>query len=162
MKPVKPLFYPETIPPFNRWINELREGALNPRRYGFSFTDIDGVFFRLSRDDSEIVVAMLEVKSHGKKSSQTVSVVNQKLFSVLNAVMSVCDGKTFHYTLHGERVSSYFRYLGMHVLKMSNTRPDDSEWMTWDGYFIDTDTLVRILRLEIEPRYPFNILEEAA
>lgn len=161
MKPIKRLIYTQAIPPFNQWINELREDELNPRKYGFSFTDIDGVFFRLEKND-DVSVALLEVKIYGKRSTQNVSTVNKKLFSALNSVMTACDGRFYRYTLDGENIPFCFNYLGMHVLKMSDTRPDDSEWMTWDGHYIDQDTLVRILRMELNPHFPFELLEKAA
>lgn len=40
---------------------------------------------------------------------------------------------------------------GGHVLRMSNNCPEDSQRINWDGHPVDTETLVRILRFELDP-----------
>lgn len=40
---------------------------------------------------------------------------------------------------------------GGHVLRMSGDCPDDSDRMAWDGKPIDRDTLIRVLRFELDP-----------
>lgn len=40
---------------------------------------------------------------------------------------------------------------GKHTLRLSAATPEDSDWMTWDGKEIDTETLVQVLRFDRSP-----------
>lgn len=42
-------------------------------------------------------------------------------------------------------------YWGLHVLRMENTRPDNSKWLTLDGNKIAEDRLIRVLNFEEKP-----------
>ena len=43
------------------------------------------------------------------------------------------------------------RLYGMHALTFSGLGPNDSEWITWDKYDVDIETLTSILRFDLDP-----------
>ncbi len=49
----------------------------------------------------------------------------------------------------GQRVG--LRMFGGHLLVLSGDDPDNSEWMTWHGIKIDKPTLMKLLRLDLDP-----------
>lgn len=51
-----------------------------------------------------------------------------------------------------ERKPVRVKLFGVHKLRMSGLRPDDSEWMTWDNRGkITVADLIRVLRFELHP-----------
>ena len=42
-------------------------------------------------------------------------------------------------------------FWGLHILRMENTTPDNSQWMTWDGIEKDCETIKKYLNFEMKP-----------
>lgn len=53
--------------------------------------------------------------------------------------------------LHFGSSSAGISFWGLHVLRMENTTPDNSQWMTWNGKKVDCATVKKYLNFEIKP-----------
>jgi len=146
---------PEEFRPFNRWLNELRETELDPVRYRFSFTDLDGVFYRvephLQANPFAIFLFLVEVKTHGRRDLRPSQV---HAFWPLDAVLAAASGMVIRRMTRGRTTRFRFEYLGLHHLVLSDDRPDTSAWMTWNGNRITYSELIEVLRFDRDPRDP--------
>lgn len=52
----------------------------------------------------------------------------------------------------------YVKSFGIHLLRFAGLGPDDSEWIIWNKEKINTDTLTKIFKFEIDP-FTLNPLE---
>lgn len=62
---------------------------------------------------------------------------------------------------HGQNVRRVFsvkngrtielRHYGVHLLRMSGSNPDNSEWLIWDDETVDVQTLIKLLRFDLDP-----------
>jgi len=43
------------------------------------------------------------------------------------------------------------RHFGIHLWRMQGATPEDSSWMKWDKQAIDTETLLAVLKYELDP-----------
>lgn len=147
-----PLNNPGEFRPFNQWFNEHRVDELNPQRYGFSFFDLDGILFTI-RANNNLYFQMLEVKTHSKtilRPSQKVGLI------VLDRILSKCVPTTasggaleidgFNFKSKPQKYKVW--YLGLHILSLSDTRPDKSETIKWDGQQISIEQLYKKLRMK--------------
>lgn len=94
-------------------------------------------------------IMLIEVKTWGKQSERaqvdTLMVVDQLLrFGTRRYVRSV---KLKGITGSVRTVWSW----GVHTLRMSDGRPDESEWLEWDGKRISVSTLEAIIRFDLRP-----------
>jgi hypothetical protein len=62
------------------------------------------------------------------------------------------DGRTRTFRLEVSGQIRVVRPYGYFRLRLERQRPDDGGWIEWSGRVVDTDTLVDILRFEIDPR----------
>lgn len=92
---------------------------------------------------------LLEVKSHGKTEMK---VHAKNVYNLCDSVFRLASNKTVEVELWGRLEKRTIKYMGWHLLVLSNTRPDNSEWMLWDHkYNINEGHLVKILRFESSP-----------
>ena len=92
---------------------------------------------------------LLEIKTHGKKE---MDVHQENIYRLLDAALRLASLKTISTRLWGRVEERQIKYAGWHLLVMSHTRPDRSEWMLWDNkHRIDENQLVRMLRFETDP-----------
>ncbi len=92
---------------------------------------------------------LLEVKSHGKTEME---VHAKNIYNLCDSVFRLASNKTISVELWGRVEQRKIKYMGWHLLVLSKTRPDNSEWMLWDNkYYIKKDQLVKILRFELSP-----------
>jgi len=76
----------------------------------------------------------------------------ENIYSLLDSALRLASSKTLSIRLWGRVEQRQIKYVGWHLLVMSQTRPDNSEWMLWDdGHYINEGQLVRILRFESAP-----------
>lgn len=54
-----------------------------------------------------------------------------------------------HSKLGGRKVR--VKLYGVHLLQFSGTDPADSEFIWWDGKLISEETLIKLLRIDIDP-----------
>jgi len=92
---------------------------------------------------------LLEVKSHGKTEME---VHAKNIYNLCHLVFRLASNKTVSVELWGRLEQRKIKYMGWHLLVLSNTRPDNSEWMLWDSkHHINEGRLVKILRFELDP-----------
>ena len=54
----------------------------------------------------------------------------------------------------------FVRWLGYHILQMSDATPDKSKTMRWDSkYFVSMDDLIKLLKFELDPDHPTKKLD---
>jgi len=76
----------------------------------------------------------------------------ENIYNLCNSAFRLASNKTVSVELWGRVEQRKIRYRGWHLLVLSNTRPDNSEWMLWNkNYYISERQLVRILRFELDP-----------
>ena len=94
---------------------------------------------------------LLEVKSHGKTE---IDVHEENIYNVCDSVFRLASRSgMIPISLWGRTEERRIRYMGKHFLVLSNTRPDNSQWMWWDTkYYINEEQLVRIMRFELPPQ----------
>jgi len=96
---------------------------------------------------------LIEVKSHGKTEME---VHAQNIYNLCDSIFHLASNKTVSVELWGRLEQRKIKYMGWHLLVLSNTRPDNSEWMLWDSkHHINEYRLVEILRFELDP-YTFR------
>jgi len=102
---------------------------------------------------------LLELKSHGKTEME---IHAKNIYNLCDSVFRLALNKTVSVELWGRVEQRKVRYMGWHLLVLSNTRPDNSEWMLWDNkYYIKEDQLVKILRFELDPlTLPRELIKE--
>jgi hypothetical protein len=143
----RPPRYPEGFSEFAKWRYETPE--LDSHRFGLTVCDIDQVFFHDEEGTKEAYIMLLEVKSHGKTEME---VHAKNIYNLCDSVFRLVSNKTVSVELWGRVEQRKIRYMGWHLLILSNTRPDNSEWMLWDNkHYINKDQLVKILRFELSP-----------
>jgi len=139
--------YPEEFSDFARWRYE--EPALDSHRFGLTVSDVDQVFFHDDAEANEAYILLLEVKTHGKKE---IELHEENIYNLLDAVFRQASSKLLPVRLWGQTEQRKIKYMGWHLLVLSHTRPDNSEWMLWDNkHYINKDQLVKILRFESAP-----------
>lgn len=142
----RPPRYPEEFSEFAKWRYETPE--LNSHRFGLTVCDIDQVFFHDEKGTKEAYIMLLELKSHGKTEME---VHAKNIYNLCDSVFRLASNKTVSVELWGRVEQRRIRYMGWHLLVLSNTRPDNSKWMLWDDYHVSEYELVRILRFELDP-----------
>ena len=142
----RPPRYPEEFSEFARWRYE--EPELDSHRFGLTVSDIDQVFFHDDEDIKEAYILLLEVKTRGKTEME---VHEENIYTLLDAALRLASSKAVSTHLWGREEQRRIRYMGWHLLVLSATRPDNSEWMLWDSKHIDKDQLVRMLRFDLDP-----------
>jgi hypothetical protein len=143
----RPPRYREEFSDFAQWRYENPE--LDSRRFGLTVCDIDQVFFHDDENTKEAYILLLEIKTHGKKE---MDVHQENIYRLLDAALRLASLKTISTRLWGRVEERQIKYAGWHLLVMSHTRPDRSEWMLWDNkHRIDENQLVRMLRFETDP-----------
>lgn len=142
--------YRDEFRPFNLWMNDLRNSELDPYKYRFSFSDLDGIL--IADQPPNLLWFMLEVKTHGQRNITSASQLS--IINLLQAIGDFAHNQVVNLKLWGRLGDRRLKWLGFHVLTLSETTPDDSEWMLWDKFPIDRDCLVKVLRFENDPRDP--------
>ena len=131
--------------PFGAWLRKQTDLSSAPKAAALSIQDMDYVHY-VAHQYMLSKIMLIEEKRYGGKMTEaqrdTMGVVHQMLTAGTKGGLLVD-------TLRGRRKIDYY---GFHVLVLSRTTPDDSEWMTWDGVNIDAEDLKRILRFEVDPR----------
>lgn len=98
--------------PFGSWMRQ----NLKDSKLGLSISDIDTTVY-VMWDYKNKVLYLLEEKAYG----DTIHAGQSFLFGVLSPVLS-----------HGCKAMG-ITFNGLHVLRMQNRSPDDSEWIQLDG-----------------------------
>lgn len=125
---------------------------LDSRDFGLSITDSDLWVHRyLTKVDRcgtrEINHLMLvEVKTF----SATVPFAQADTFAVINAVLHKADGIMIPLPAPQKGVRM-IRVWGVHVLRMTDASPEESQYMWWDDKKIDLPMLEEVLRFERDP-----------
>lgn len=92
---------------------------------------------------------LLEVKTYGKKQ---IELDEENIYNLLDAIFRQASSKPLSVRLWERAEERKIKYMGWHLLVLSHTRPDNSEWMLWDNrHYINKDQLVKILRFELAP-----------
>ncbi|NVM24114.1 MAG: hypothetical protein HWN68_20340 [Desulfobacterales bacterium] len=151
----RPPRYPEGFSEFAQW--RYSNPQLDSHRFGLTVADIDQVFFH--DGGQECYVMLLEVKSHGKRE---IDEHEENIYNVCDSVFRLASrSKAVSMRLWSRDEQRKIRYMGWHLLVLSKTRPDNSQWMLWDKrYYINEGQLVRILRFELDPYTLISCHEE--
>jgi hypothetical protein len=153
--------------PYFEWLRA--EASLDSNRYGISVTNNDHWVHRFSSRvekngryypfDSMILI---EVKSFDKAvpfaQSDTLELVDQLLKT------RFINGRRRMLRVKDKRPgrSGCYRYVlcyGKHILRMSGSRPDRSEFLYWDDKRISLVNLLEIYRFERDPDHPSKIID---
>jgi len=150
---------------FSRWIR--KNPLLDSTEVGTVGTDEDGETKRIlwhryktEKYGREVQCMMiLEIKENGSDltpSQRDTLCINNQLIrnrrSTPNKKMKYQKGNTslkVYSTLAEKDI--YCRHFGHHVIRFSHTDPIDSKWIEWDHQKIDTNTLVKLLRFDLDP-----------
>lgn len=146
----KPLYDREQFRPFNLWLNDQRHGLLDPVKWRMLYSDLDFVvlFNERTRSPKEVWFYLLEVKTHGSDRSTPANAVTR---SLLNHACRAIGGEIVTLPMWSVAEQRLVRYFGSHFLVLSGTSPEDSSSLLWDGQLIEVDTLVRLLRFQVNP-----------
>lgn len=134
----------ETGTPFGKWLRDQPE--LDSKEYGLSIQNLDYVVHRYknlrrNQQDCQCVMLVEEKRFQGQSSKaqkDTHGVIDKLLRLASGAILKLMRGK---FPVH---------YFGYHVLQFENETPDDGR-MWWDSVEIDTATLFKLVRFEIDP-----------
>lgn len=152
--------------PFSQWIRAHPQLDSIKQRIGV--TDCD-YWIHQYRAHSDRVgtraldqLMLVELKTYFKdlppSQRDTLHLVNQvmRLGSVLP------NGKRRYLRLNGVNCGErrIVRCFGVHTLRLSRDRPDNSTSILWDGKVIDQATLVLILRYDRDPDYPQRLISD--
>jgi len=160
----------EPTTPFNAWIRDVP--GLDSREYSISLTDTDIWVHRFSprveRNNGTRPlldhIGLVEVKTH----SARVPYAQRDTLDVIDKILRYAttkNGRRRPIKILDSRAGRpgcfrQVRWLGVHVIQLSNNRPDNSTIITWDGKIeIDEATLVRLLRFDLDPDYPKRELD---
>ena len=153
---------------FSRWTREHHD--LDARKDKLSVTDNDFWFHKyVSRNERFTSplstwiewIMLVEEKSY----SANVPYSQRDTLSIVDALMraaSVKNGRRRGVPVKDWRQPStkrIVRPLGVHVLRMSADRPDNSERMFWDSHPVTESELLELLRFERDPDYPSRMLD---
>ena len=160
-------------PPFNQWLREHPE--LESLGNRISATDSDIWCHRYSlRDekkrqqssdvrDTQDSIMLVEIKSH----SHPMPYAQRDTLTVVDALLRMScmrpDGRRIAVKIDDARLGGrrvrQVRCFGVHLLQMSDSRPDNSEKMLWDNRFFPQEThLIELLRFERDPDAPSRLL----
>jgi len=149
--------------PFGKWLQE--NDRVHSVRDSISVTDIDMFIHRYNAGYDKVNhpnriinhLMLLEIKTHSAEppfaQHDTLKIVNQVMMGVKYKtgrcnVLNIGNSK-------GQKVVC--KVWGYHLLQLSITSPDNSEFMIWDatektdGTRINKHTLERLLRFELNP-----------
>jgi len=143
----KRIFFKGLFSPFHQWINE--NPKLDSIKLGLSIGDID-LYIHQYKDPKFCKVILLEEKVNGR---EIFSDSQRDSLSCIDQFMQFGDGKTIK-TFRGNKIGKYY---GFHTLVLERDTPDNSEWMKFDGKIISKEVLVKILRLNYDPKLISNL-----
>jgi hypothetical protein len=161
-RPNRRLRHPEQLRPFNRWVNRLSRGPLDPVRYQMLWSDLDAVVMHNTRcaTPKELWVYLLEVKT---SLHATLTPSNKAALALLDAALRRVHNEIVRlpmwYTIESRRVI----YLGCYILRVDTPFPRKASIMRWsawdgtretDGALVDRLSVVRLLRFELDPTDP--------
>jgi hypothetical protein len=146
--------------PFSRWIR--------------AHPQLDSIKQRLSVTDSDYWIHQYRAHSDrvGTRAIDQIMLVELKTFSadlppsqrdtlhlvsqMLRSASMTSNGKRRYMRLSGTKCGErrIVRCFGVHTLRLSRDRPDNSTSILWDGKVIDEATLVLILQYNRDPDYP--------
>jgi hypothetical protein len=140
---------PEMVTDFTLFMNRHNKDDLDPVKYKFSACDLDGVFIGRYTNTTTVPIYLLEVKAFGKG---MFSDTQRTALTIMHKVFEASDGQPFDIPVFKTIQTRTLVYLGVHVLRCSGKDPDESAYMTWDGYPITRDGLIKTLRFETPPK----------
>ena len=159
--------------PFNAWVREHPE--LESRGNRLSITDSDLWCHRYSlrnekqrshdiRDAVDSIM-LVEVKTFRRE----VPYAQRDTLSVIDALLRIAsvrksDGRRKHVVIDDQRLGSrskrLVRCFGVHLLELSDSRPDNIEQIVWDNRsFLREEHLIELLRFDRDPDSPSRMLD---
>ena len=154
--------------PFGRWLQEHPE--LDSCRLNLSVTDSDMWVHKYKlRDEKGVArrgidcLMSLEIKCFEKD----VPYAQRDTLNVVDDLIRRCSTKRdrrYPIKLNDRRsdrpgVYRFVRWFGVHVLQLSQDRPDNSEQILWDGKEITEAMLIEMLKFERDPDHPQKALD---
>lgn len=129
---------------FGKWLRD--EPALDSKVQRLSIQNLDYIvhgYARFRQGKSCQAVMLVEEKTRNGK----VGATQRDTHGVIDQMLRVADGCKVN-VMRGSSLAYYFGY---HTLVFERETPDDGR-MWWDGALIDYDTLIKVLRFEVDPR----------
>lgn len=156
--------------PFGKWLKSKPE--LDSREYCPSITDSDFWVHRYTprqergHDVRQVIdyIMNIEIKCFDRNmpfaQSDTLMLVNQ----LCRIPCTNKNGRRITAKLKEIRPGRVGRRLvrcfGVHLLQMSNDRPDTSHEMRWDAkYVLTEESLIRLIRFDLDPDSPSRLLD---
>lgn len=147
-----------------------RDGAESPfSRWIRSHPDLDSIRERLSVTDCDYWIHQYRAHTDkiGERAIDSIMLVELKTFSaglpfaqrdtlrIVNHVFGASfrdkSGRTRTIKARLGAEIRLVRMFGVFLLQLSGDRPDNSEEMYWHGRRVDVETLVQILRFDVDP-----------
>lgn len=143
--------YERYFEPWRLWINHNAD--LDGRKFKFTFGnwDVPGVDNFWSLKGHAYRIFFVEVKTNG--AGESIKPSQRIPYTFNHQVYRAAHGNKFPVAWHkGETpIPRTLEYRGTHLWQLSDTTPDDSEWMEWNGVPIDTARVIRFFRFEESP-----------
>lgn len=143
---------------FSRWIRRYPELA-SEEGYGLADQDLVWHKFRIKQSRDFQLMMDIEVKTHGAdltlSQRDTLLIRHQLIANRYETPTKKTRWQAGHTVrwvfsaILGRK--TWVRHFGVHVLRLENTAPNDSEWIEWDKKRIDEATLVSILKFDLDP-----------
>jgi hypothetical protein len=151
-----------TASPFSQWLRAVQE--LDSQKQGVVVTDLDYVIHRYKSEYGRMAqgIMVVEVKTNGAEPEawqvDTLQLLSQLVRNDRKTPTKVRRGAvnegliapTMAYSeMFGEWIT--LNAAGAHLLQMSGTNPEDSEWLCWDRKPITKEQLVALFRFDLHP-----------
>lgn len=159
----------EDASPFSNWIRNCPD--LDSKDVKFSVQNNDLWMHRFSERQESKRVTIAQVYEHlqlveVKTFNAEMPFAQKDTFDVVDKIIrkaSMQNGRRRPISIPDTRrpgCNRSVRWLGLHLLQMSNDRPDNSVRMIWDGKFdLNEKTLIEVLRFDRDPDHPTRFLD---
>lgn len=143
---------PDNEPPFNRWVRS------HPR--------LDSIGTALSVTDSDLWIHQYKDRPDrcGTRRLNNIMLIESKTFSadlrypqhetlaiVGQLLKKACARGRYQRIKTPKSEIREVRFFGVHLVQFDRTSPEDSDLILWDRKKIDTETLIKLLRFELDP-----------
>lgn len=144
--------------PFSQWIRERKD---YDSKIGFVLMDKDLIVHRyMTNNDRTIPYIMcVEVKTKNREMDATQrdtfwtfsQLIRNRRITPTSKIPMQSNPHTLKIYSSFNLRYFHIRSFGGHVLRLSETTPDDSKTILWDEKKIDLDTLMKLLKFELNP-----------
>jgi hypothetical protein len=135
--------------PWKDWVQE--NPALDSICAGLSICDSDLWIHRYMSHVDKVGTRDLQhiMLTEWKTFGRTAPFAQADTLHLIDQILRRRGDRRPYYTIKGKRM--WVRCWGVHHVTLSGSRPDDSDWMTWDSKPVKVDALEELLRFDRDP-----------